>query len=48
MWALVTMGQNGQDLSLYFYEQGYVRTSSSDYDLSDENKYIHLTNNCLQ
>ena len=45
---LVTVAANGVDINMYMYNQGYLRTSSSDYDLKDENKYIHLTNNCLQ
>ena len=48
IWVLVTVAANGIDINLYMYKQGYLRTSSSDYDLKDENKYIHLTNNCLQ
>ncbi|CDW84366.1 tubulin-tyrosine ligase family protein [Stylonychia lemnae] len=48
IWVLVTLGTNGVDLNLYMYQEGYLRTSSSNYDLQDENKYVHLTNNCLQ
>jgi len=34
---------------LYYYKQGYLRTSSDSYDLTNlEENYIHLTNNCLQ
>ena len=29
------------------YEDGYLRTSSDDYDLNNGNNYVHLTNNCL-
>lgn len=35
-------------MNLYVYKRGYIRTSSSTYSLQDENKYVHLTNNCLQ
>jgi hypothetical protein len=28
--------------------KGYVRLSSENYDLSNQNNYVHLTNNCLQ
>jgi hypothetical protein len=30
------------------YTEGYLRTSSDDYELSNGNNYVHLTNNCLQ
>ena len=30
------------------YKYGYLRTSSDDYNLSNGNNYVHLTNNCLQ
>lgn len=33
---------------MYIYKNGYIRTSSDEYDLNNENNYIHLTNNCLQ
>lgn len=43
VWALFT-----GDRKAYFYNQGYIRTSSEDYQLSNTTNYIHLTNNCLQ
>jgi len=34
---------------LYFYPEGYIRTSSDFYSLESlKENYIHLTNNCLQ
>ena len=30
------------------YNEGYLRTSSDDYELQNDNNYVHLTNNCLQ
>ena len=33
---------------IYYYKQGYLRTSSSEYSLDNSNLYIHLTNQCLQ
>ena len=33
---------------VFFYEKGYLRTSSANYDLKDDNNYTHLTNNWLQ
>lgn len=34
----------------YFYNDGYLRTSSSEYttDVNADDEYVHLTNNCLQ
>ena len=43
VWALFTNKKE-----VYFYGQGYMRTSSDDYDLKNKNNYVHLTNNCLQ
>jgi hypothetical protein len=43
IWAVVT-----DDFRIYVYKQGYVRTSSSEYDLKNENNFVHLTNQCLQ
>jgi hypothetical protein len=30
------------------YKHGYLRTSSDEYNLTNGNNYVHLTNNCLQ
>ena len=43
VWALVT-----NKFDIYYYTNGYLRTTSDTYDLHNENNYIHLTNNCLQ
>ena len=43
VWAVVT-----EDFRIYFYKHGYLRTSSAEYDLSDKNNFVHLTNQCLQ
>jgi hypothetical protein len=33
----------------YFYEDGYIRTSSTEFDLEDlGNRFIHLTNDAVQ
>ena len=33
----------------YFYEEGYLRTSSKEYTLDTlQNKYVHLTNDAIQ
>jgi len=34
------------EMELYYYKWGYMRTSSDDYSLDNKNKFIHLTNNC--
>lgn len=39
IWALVT-----DDYRIYLYKEGYVRTSSSDYNLKNKNTQVHLTN----
>ncbi len=43
MWSLITWKKE-----LYFYRDGYVRTSSDVYTLDSKLNYVHLTNNCLQ
>ena len=46
VWVLVT-----HKLSVYFYKEGYIRTSSQTFSLDDEtlnNKFVHLTNNAIQ
>ena len=32
----------------FMYKEGYMRTSSDNYDLASSKNYVHLTNNCLQ
>ena len=43
IWALFTSKNE-----VFFCEKGYLRTSSADFSLNDDNNYTHLTNNCLQ
>jgi len=43
IWAVVT-----EDFRIYVYKEGYVRTSSTGYDLNNKNNFVHLTNQCLQ
>ncbi|CAI2376038.1 unnamed protein product [Moneuplotes crassus] len=46
VWVLLT-----QDLKVYFFKEGYLRTSSEAFSLSEENidkEYVHLTNNAVQ
>lgn len=43
IWAIFTSKNE-----VFFYNKGYLRTSSSNFSLDDENNYTHLTNNCLQ
>jgi hypothetical protein len=42
VWSVAT--HKGE---FFFYKNGYLRTSSDDYSLDNENNYVHLTNNCL-
>ena len=43
VWAVVNHMNE-----VFFYKKGYVRLSSENYDLDNQNNYVHLTNNCLQ
>ena len=43
VWVLVT--SKGE---IFYYEQGYMRTTTQEYNDQDVNKFIHLTNVCLQ
>ena len=43
VWVLMNQRQD-----IYMYREGYLRTSSDDYQLNNGNNYVHLTNNCLQ
>lgn len=43
VWALCTTRNE-----IYFYKQGYLRTSSCDYKIEEGNAIVHLTNQCLQ
>jgi hypothetical protein len=39
------------DTSLYFFPEGYLRTSSSEFTIDPNNpddQYVHLTNNAIQ
>mmetsp|Transcript_27603 Transcript_27603/g.24282 ORF Transcript_27603/g.24282 Transcript_27603/m.24282 type:complete len:97 (-) Transcript_27603:957-1247(-) len=38
-------------MDLYFFKEGYLRTSSTPYSLTNDNiddKFVHLTNNAVQ
>jgi len=43
VWAIATNKNE-----IYFYKQGYLRTSSNKYSLESKNLTTHLTNQCLQ
>lgn len=43
MWAIMTW--KGE---LFYFREGYIRTSSDFYSLDSNLNYVHLTNNCLQ
>lgn len=42
MWALYSNNK------LWFYREGYVRTSSKEYTTKNMSKYVHLTNDAVQ
>jgi hypothetical protein len=45
IWVLLT-----SELNVYIFKEGYIRTASEKYDISDEklhDKIIHLTNNAI-
>jgi hypothetical protein len=47
VFALVT--SINKTLKGYFYEDGYIRTSSREFDLTDlSDKFVHLTNDAIQ
>eukprot|EP00826_Nyctotherus_ovalis_P065251 TRINITY_DN9586_c0_g1_i5.p1 TRINITY_DN9586_c0_g1~~TRINITY_DN9586_c0_g1_i5.p1 ORF type:complete len:410 (-),score=85.20 TRINITY_DN9586_c0_g1_i5:323-1552(-) len=46
VWVLIT-----HELNCYFFKEGYLRTTSTEYKIDLENvddKFIHLTNNAIQ
>ena len=43
VWVLLT-----QDMDVYIFKEGYIRTSSQAYTPDDiDNPFIHLTNNAI-
>ena len=37
------------NLKGYYYDEGYLRTSSREFNMKDlSNKLVHLTNDCIQ
>ena len=45
VWVTLT-----QDLDIYFFREGYLRTSSQPYNMKESNlddDFIHLTNNAI-
>lgn len=42
------LGFIDNDRNFYVYKQCYLRTSSDNYTLNSNSKFIHLTNNCFQ
>ena len=48
VWALVHITDNPSQFDIHFFTEGYLRTSSSEYDINADDLMIHLTNNCLQ
>lgn len=48
MWAVLHITDNPSQFDIYFFNEGYLRTSSNEYNVHDDNIMVHLTNNCLQ
>ena len=43
VWVLVN-----QDMEVFFFKEGYLRTSGSEYKLDDcDDPFVHLTNNAV-
>ncbi len=42
MWAIWAKNQ------LWWYKEGYLRTSSKDFNLASTSKFVHLTNDAVQ
>lgn len=40
------LGVIDNDYNFYLYKPCYVRTSSDEYSLDNNSKFVHLTNNC--
>jgi hypothetical protein len=43
VWVLMTCRRE-----VFFYNDGYIRTSSFEYNLDERLNFVHLTNHCLQ
>lgn len=46
VWVMLT-----QEHDLYFFKEGYLRTSSSEFSIDEnnvDNAFVHLTNNAVQ
>jgi hypothetical protein len=43
VWVLLT-----QEMDLYFFKEGYIRTSCEEFSLEKDDLYVHLTNNAVQ
>ena len=48
MWALVHVLDDPTKYNVYLFSEGYLRTSSQQYNLDTEDLVVHLTNICLQ
>jgi len=47
--AHILTGPNGtREFRGYFFKEGYLRTSSREFNINDlENRYVHLTNDAI-
>ena len=48
MWVVVQTLIEPNKFNVYFFPEGYLRTSSNEYDINSDDIMTHLTNNCLQ
>ena len=44
----MTYYQDSKILRGYFYNEGYIRTSSKEFSTNIDNRYVHLTNDAVQ
>lgn len=43
------LGNKTREFRAFFYKEGYLRTSSREFSITDlDNRYVHLTNDAIQ
>lgn len=48
MWALVHFLDDNNKFNIYFFNEGYLRTTSFEYEDGGDDLKVHLTNQCFQ
>ena len=43
VWTILTA-----DFRIFIYKQGYLRTTSTIYEVDSKSIFVHLTNQCMQ